>query len=77
MSNNNLTGTIPTEIGLCANASYIQIDNNHFDGTIPTQVGLMDQLGKMRRCIYSREHISKLTTNSCRRACRSGIFREQ
>ena len=41
---NNLTGTIPPELGRLANLSFLQLDSNNLTGTIPPEVGNLAKL---------------------------------
>ncbi|CAB9513970.1 Leucine Rich Repeat [Seminavis robusta] len=38
---NQLSGTIPTEIGLMSNLTYLSLSYNGFSGEIPSQIGLL------------------------------------
>mmetsp|Transcript_14006 Transcript_14006/g.18164 ORF Transcript_14006/g.18164 Transcript_14006/m.18164 type:complete len:756 (-) Transcript_14006:469-2736(-) len=42
--NNDLSGTIPTTIGLYTNLNRLELDSNKLTGTIPTQIGLLSRL---------------------------------
>ena len=41
---NNMTGPIPTEIGLLDTLIYFDIDHNRITGTIPTEICRMTEL---------------------------------
>jgi Leucine-rich repeat (LRR) protein len=38
LSNNKLTGKIPTEIGQLVNLNYLYLKNNKLTGKIPTEI---------------------------------------
>ncbi|CAB9522417.1 leucine rich repeat [Seminavis robusta] len=42
--NLELTGTIPTEISLCASLNNLQMDNTGISGSIPSELGLLSRL---------------------------------
>ncbi|CAB9525109.1 LRR receptor-like serine threonine-protein kinase [Seminavis robusta] len=42
--NLELTGTIPTEISLCASLNSLQMDNTGISGSIPSELGLLTRL---------------------------------
>lgn len=44
VGNSRLTGTIPTEIGMCRNLIWLEIGRNQLTGTLPTELGLLTQL---------------------------------
>jgi hypothetical protein len=48
LDNNNLNGTLPTELGLMTRATELLLDGNLFDGTIPTELGLLELLRTLR-----------------------------
>lgn len=41
---NNLTGTLPTEIGDLVNTTFIDLSHNWLRGTIPTEMGLINNI---------------------------------
>jgi hypothetical protein len=43
---NNLNGTIPTEIGLIEKLQHLDLGNNSLTGAIATEIGLLDLLGE-------------------------------
>ena len=43
-SNDELTGTIPTELGLMTDVTFMEIDDNEFSGTIPTELGRITEV---------------------------------
>eukprot|EP00339_Tiarina_fusa_P004749 CAMPEP_0117029652 /NCGR_PEP_ID=MMETSP0472-20121206/21453_1 /TAXON_ID=693140 ORGANISM="Tiarina fusus, Strain LIS" /NCGR_SAMPLE_ID=MMETSP0472 /ASSEMBLY_ACC=CAM_ASM_000603 /LENGTH=499 /DNA_ID=CAMNT_0004737477 /DNA_START=74 /DNA_END=1573 /DNA_ORIENTATION=- len=57
LDNNDVTGTIPTEVGLLTNLASISITNSSLAGSIPSQLG--DLEGLRRLWLYS----NKLTGN--------------
>jgi len=42
--NNNLTGTIPAEIGQLSGLDYLHLSNNSLSGSIPTEIGQLKAL---------------------------------
>jgi hypothetical protein len=44
LSNKNLIGSIPTEIGLLTGLRYLYLDNNQLNGTIPSTLGNLKNL---------------------------------
>lgn len=44
LSGNNLTGTLPLEIGNFSRLSSLQLDNNNISGNIPAEVGNLSEL---------------------------------
>ena len=48
LQGNDMTGTIPTEMGRCAQLSNLDFSRNHFDGTLPIQFANLSALeGKL------------------------------
>jgi hypothetical protein len=47
LANQNLTGTIPPEIGLLANLKMLELTENHVRGNIPTTVGSLEELSSL------------------------------
>ena len=45
--NNDLTGVIPTELGLLSNLSVLGLEFNQLSGTISTELGLMSNLSAL------------------------------
>ena len=45
LSNNDLSGAIPTELGRWSNLSILKLDGNLFDGPLPSEIGFLKQLG--------------------------------
>jgi Leucine-rich repeat (LRR) protein len=41
---NNLTGTIPTEIGHLVNTTFVDLSHNFISGTIPTEFGFINNI---------------------------------
>jgi len=48
LRNNNLSGSISTQIGQLNNLEFIRLDGNSISGTIPTQIGQLIKLTKLR-----------------------------
>ncbi|KAL7490454.1 hypothetical protein ACHAWT_000099, partial [Skeletonema menzelii] len=44
MIGNQLSGTIPSEIGSMKNLEYLSLNNNTLTGTIPSEIGSMKNL---------------------------------
>ena len=44
MSSNQLTGSIPSEIGNLTNLEYLRLDNNQLTGEIPPEIGNLTNL---------------------------------
>ena len=44
LSNNQLNGTIPTQVGAMHNLQYLTLNNNKLTGTIPSEVGFLSVL---------------------------------
>jgi len=44
LSNNDLTGTLPSEIGILTNLQRIQLDRNQLYGSIPSEIGHLSRL---------------------------------
>ncbi|KAL7490391.1 hypothetical protein ACHAWT_000019, partial [Skeletonema menzelii] len=44
LGNNNLSGSIPTEIGLLKSLEYLYLYTHQLTGTIPSEIGLMENL---------------------------------
>jgi Leucine-rich repeat (LRR) protein len=44
LSNNRLSGTIPTSIGMLTNLNVLNLAENHLNGTIPTEIGLLTEV---------------------------------
>jgi hypothetical protein len=48
VSNNFISATIPTELGLLTDLQYINLSKNNFVGTIPIELGKLQVLGKWK-----------------------------
>lgn len=48
LTNNNLTGFIPPEIGMIESLNYLYLDENNLSGVIPTELGLLTKLTRTR-----------------------------
>jgi len=53
LNQNDLCGTIPTEIGLLTDLTDIRLHKNSLTGTIPTQVGMLTKVKLMRMDVNS------------------------
>jgi len=63
LNNNDLTGTIPSEIGLLIELENFSLYHNDLTGTIPTEVGLLiDDLGLVIEIVGTR--VKKITSGS-------------
>eukprot|EP00986_Skeletonema_menzelii_P008781 scaffold3803_cov151-Skeletonema_menzelii.AAC.8 len=47
LNNNQLTGTIPSEIGLMENLKQLKLYENQLTGTIPSEIGSMENLEEL------------------------------
>ena len=47
IDSNELTGSIPTEVGLLVSSLIIMIDNNAMADSIPTEVGFLTNLTEL------------------------------
>jgi len=47
LSENNLVGTIPNELALLSNLSWLDLSVNSLTGTIPSQLGLLSNLAEL------------------------------
>ena len=45
LTDNQFTGSIPTEIDLLTNAESLDLDFNQFTGSLPTEIGLLANVG--------------------------------
>ena len=45
LSDNDLSGAIPTELGKWSDLTVLELDGNLFDGTLPSEIGLLTGLG--------------------------------
>jgi hypothetical protein len=57
---NQLTGTIPTELGNLINLTYLQLHNNQLTGTIPTELGSLSHLTYLY--LYDNQLIGTIPT---------------
>jgi hypothetical protein len=48
LSGNQLSGTIPTELGLLKDVSFLYLDDNKLTGSLPTEVGLLTSVIGLR-----------------------------
>jgi Leucine-rich repeat (LRR) protein len=48
LSSNDMTGSIPSEIGLFKNLEFLYLNSNSFNGTIASQFGLLTRLEQLR-----------------------------
>ena len=46
LDNNNLAGSIPTEIGTMVNLEQLRLAGNSFNGGLPSNLGLLKRLGE-------------------------------
>jgi hypothetical protein len=44
---NDLSGTIPTELGLPTRFVRLNVEHNRISGTVPTQIGMMTALTRL------------------------------
>ena len=52
LNGNQLTGSIPTELGTMALMAYLQLYDNQLTGPIPTELGLLSQLVDLELGMY-------------------------
>ena len=45
---NDLTGKIPTELGLLSSLTFLSLGPNRLTGTLPTEIGLLTSLTDLR-----------------------------
>ena len=62
LTSNNLSGTIPYELGQMSNLRQIDLHSNKLTGTIPQELGDIDVLNSI--VIYSNNMVGTLTDNS-------------
>jgi Leucine-rich repeat (LRR) protein len=55
-SSNNLTGTIPTELGNLSNLTRLYLSSNELTGTIPTELGNLSNLTTLSEWQRSHRH---------------------
>jgi hypothetical protein len=48
---NQLTGTIPSEIGFASSLAWVEFDTNFLTGTLPTTLELLSSLIAFRKCL--------------------------
>jgi hypothetical protein len=53
--NNQLMGTIPTELGSLSGLIFLGFNNNHFTGTVPTELGALTGLSAL---IFDRNKLA-------------------
>jgi Leucine-rich repeat (LRR) protein len=46
LSQNQLQGTLPTQLGMCTSLTELDLNNNDVTGTIPTELGRISDLRK-------------------------------
>ncbi|KAK3287676.1 hypothetical protein CYMTET_4828 [Cymbomonas tetramitiformis] len=44
LKNRGLVGTVPTELGLLLNVTYLDLSSNNLTGTVPTELGMLSEL---------------------------------
>eukprot|EP00957_Ditylum_brightwellii_P096605 7357589-Ditylum_brightwellii.AAC.1 len=47
LSDNQLIGSIPSEVGLLSGLTFLYLENNQLTGSIPSVVGLLSHLGEL------------------------------
>ena len=47
LQNNQLTGSIPAQLGSLSNLTFLNLSNNRLDGSIPAQLGSLTELGTL------------------------------
>ena len=72
LSQQELTGTIPTEFGLLTDLTGLDVSDNEFTGTIPTQLGLLSLLVAPASSLENGGFESGSTTTSYEYADPSG-----
>lgn len=69
VSNNQLTGSLPTELGLLLSSLiWLQLGNNLFTGTIPTELGQLTAL-RFSNNRLTGAHIQRNWKSSYPRTC--------
>ncbi|KAG7365801.1 RHS repeat-associated core domain containing protein [Nitzschia inconspicua] len=65
LSNNGLSGTLPTEIGLLTNITSLSLSHNHLMGPVPSELGYLQQLQQLHldRNRFSGSLPVEITTN--------------
>ena len=65
LSNNSLTGRLPTELGLLTdlNADGLVLDSNFFTGPLPTELGQLSRLTEMN--LYSNALTGSVPSELC------------
>jgi hypothetical protein len=58
LSNNNISGSIPTTIGLLERLNYLALEHNSLQGPIPSELGRCSKLGKYNRFALKPEKSS-------------------
>jgi Leucine-rich repeat (LRR) protein len=46
ITQNNITGTIPTQFGRCTSLVQLELDQNQLHGTVPSELGLLSRLSE-------------------------------
>ena len=60
----NLSGTLPTEIGLAMDLSHLELGTDYLTGVIPTNLATLGQLGTIRRCCLYASSTSILSSRT-------------
>mmetsp|Transcript_39637 Transcript_39637/g.75859 ORF Transcript_39637/g.75859 Transcript_39637/m.75859 type:complete len:217 (-) Transcript_39637:537-1187(-) len=48
LDSNQMTGSLPSELGALSSLSYLHIGNNQFTGTVPTELGTLTSLTSLQ-----------------------------
>jgi len=58
---NQLTGNIPSELGLLSNLQELHLEGNQLSGNIPSELGLLTSLEMLHLGKFSRESVNPIS----------------
>jgi hypothetical protein len=71
LSSNDLTGTIPSELGRCISLLLLDVSGNHLVGTVPTELAMLPLFGKSpTAALVSIMILSLFSDGDCLYPCR-------